>query len=116
MVSSVRVDAGNGTIEAVAFSGEPQFFFFKIIQRNESGHEDRAWTAPIWFENSSSTPTNLAPEVPVNTIIASRNSEIFHVSLECLDTQKIKVTNRVTGAAAKQGRRPHEDCPRRSQN
>lgn len=116
MVSSVRVDGGSGTVEDVAFSGEAQFFFFKIIQRNESGDEDRVWTAPVWFENQSSMPTNPVPDPTADTTIASRNSEVFHVSLECLDAQRIRVSNRITGATARQGRRLHDGCPRRNQN
>jgi hypothetical protein len=113
MVSSVRVDGGSGTIEDVAFSGEPQFFFFKVIQRNESGDEDRVWTSPVWFENQSATPVPVVPDGTVDTTIASRNSEVFHVSLECLDAQRIRVSNRIIGVAARQGRRQHDGCPRR---
>jgi len=115
MVNSVRVEGGSGTVEDVAFSGEPQFFFFKIIQRNESGDVDRAWTAPVWFESQSPLP-NPVPDPNADATIASRNSEVFHVSLECLDAQRIKASNRVSGAAARQGRRLHADCPRRSPN
>jgi len=115
MVSSVRVDDGSGTIEDIAFSGEAQFVFSKIIQRNESGDEDRVWTAPVWFENQSPSP-NPVPDGNADATIASRNSEVFHVSLECLNARRIRVSNRVTGAAARQGRRLHDGCPRRSQN
>jgi hypothetical protein len=113
MVSSVLVDGGSGTIEDVAFSGEAQFFFFKIIQRNESGDVDRAWTSPVWFEAGGGTSTP-NPQPEANTAVASRNSQVFHVSLDCLDAQKIKPANRLTGAAARQGRRLHQDCPRRN--
>jgi hypothetical protein len=115
MVSLVRVDAGSGSIEDVAFSGEGQFFFFKIIQRGDDGDEDRVWTAPVWFESQSPAPDPV-PDENADRTIASRNSEVFHVSLECLDAQRIKVSNRVTGAAARQGRRLHEGCPRRGTN
>jgi hypothetical protein len=115
MVSSVRVSGGSGAVEDVAFSGEPQFFFFKIIQRSDDGDEDRVWTAPVWFENQPTLPVP-QPDTSVGTAIASRHSEVFHISAECLDARRIRASNRVTGAAARQGRRQHEGCPRRSQN
>ena len=66
MVSSViRSGNGPGIIEDVAFSGEPQFFYFKVIQVDEDDNEDRAWTAPIWFENQASpagTIDTVSPE------------------------------------------------------
>lgn len=116
MVSSVRVDGGSGTIEDVAFSGEAQFFFFKIIQRGDDGDEDRAWTAPVWFESASSSPIPVTPDGNADAAVASRNSEVFHLSLECLDAQRIKLSNRINGTAARQGRRLHDGCPRRGQN
>jgi hypothetical protein len=115
MVNSVRVSGGSGAVEDVAFSGEPQFFFFKIIQRSDDGDEDRVWTAPVWFENQATLPVPL-PDASIGTAIASRHSEVFHISAECLDAQRIRASNRITGTAARQGRRQHEGCPRRSQN
>jgi hypothetical protein len=122
MVSSVtRNGDGADTIEDVAFSGEPQFFYFKIIQRDEDGNQDRAWTAPIWFENQTTPPTGptgpgIGPVEPADTAVASKRSEVFHVSDECLDAQKIKPANRVSGVQARAGRRQHENCPRRGPN
>jgi hypothetical protein len=122
MVNSVNRDGnGTGTIEDVAFSGEAQFFYFKIIQRDEDDNEDRAWTAPVWFENaptSGGAGTEGIPTTadPADRAVASKNSEVFHVSEECLDAQRIKPSNRVTGAQARAGRQQHENCPRRGQN
>jgi hypothetical protein len=118
MVSSVTVPGGTGTMEDVAFSGEPQYFFFKLIQRNEDGDADRVWTAPIWFENQSQ-PADTDPTVPVDNVsrfVASRRSEVFHVSDDCLDARQIKDGNRIRGAAARAGRRLHDGCPRRRGN
>jgi len=117
MVSAVTVNAGSGSIEDVAFSGEPQYFYFKVIQRDESGNEDRAWTAPVWFENqggSGTSPTVVTGATDDDSrLVASKNSEVYHVSDECLDAKRIKPANRITGRDAKRGRRLHTNCPRR---
>lgn len=110
---------GTGTIEDVAFSGEAQYFFFVVVQVNENGEEDRAWTAPVWFQSQpedGSTPvvgggTGGGSPDP-SQFVASRRSNTYHVSLTCLDAQRIKQSNLVTGAAARQGREKHEGCPR----
>ncbi|MCU0350686.1 MAG: CehA/McbA family metallohydrolase [Flavobacterium sp.] len=118
VVSSVNHNGnGNGIIEDVAFSGEPQFFFFKVIQRNESNEINRAWTSPVWFDNQviasiGTTSTTLSE----NTAVASKKSEVFHLSEECLDSKQIKSANKVKGVEARNGRRLHEGCPRKSPN
>jgi hypothetical protein len=121
MVSSVTTLAGggSGTVEDVAFSGEAQFFFFKVIQFNEDGETDSVWTAPVWFQSQTdaggATPVGGTPTTPVtDTAVASRRSEVFHVSGECLDAQRIKPENRITGADARRGKQLHQGCPRRS--
>ena len=121
MVSSVTTSSGggSGTVEDVAFSGEAQFFFFKVIQFNEDGETDRVWTAPVWFQSQpdagGATPGGGTPSTPtMDTAVASRRSEVFHVSGDCLDAQRIKLENRITGADARRGRHLHQGCPRRS--
>lgn len=123
LVSSVeRTGNGNGNIEDVAFSGESQYFFFRVVQRNENGDFNRAWTAPVWFENQTNNlnlngDNNLVnPTEAVDTAVASKKSEVYHVSDDCLDAKQIKPANKVRGAEARSGRRLHENCPRRSQN
>lgn len=119
MVSAVTTSSGNGQIEDVAFSGEPQFFYFKVIQIDENGDEDRVWTAPIWFE-SGDGELGVSMDAVSGTdearFVASKKSEVFHISDECLDAKRIKPTNRITGANARKGRRLHEACPRRGPN
>jgi hypothetical protein len=115
MVTSVSVSAGNGTIDDVAFSGEPQYFFFKIIQFGESGDEDRVWTAPVWFQGQledGGTPPVTPTDTTSSQVVASRRSNTFHVSLVCLDAQRIKPENLITGSEARKGRQLHASCPR----
>ena len=115
LVNSVTVPSGSGVVEDVAFSGEPQYYFFKVIQFSESGAEDRVWTAPVWFEGppqgGGETP-DPAPGPDPGQAVASKKSNTFHVSSACLDAQRIKPENLVTGAAARQGRQLHVGCPR----
>jgi hypothetical protein len=112
MVSSVTLaSAGSGRIEDVAFSGEPQYYFFKVIQFDEHGNRDRVWSAPIWFQQEAregATPPASEPD----RAVASRRSNVFHVAIECLDAQQIKPSNLLTGAPARQGRQQHAGCPR----
>lgn len=124
MVSSVnRSGNGSGIIEDVAFSGESQYFFFRVVQRGEGGDIDRAWTAPVWFENQSTNfdaveMNSLTGETAgaVDAAVASKKSEVYHLSEECLDAKQIKPANKVRGAEARAGRRLHEGCPRKSPN
>lgn len=61
----------------------------------EHGHDDRAWTAPVWFDVLTAAPPPPAPE---NTgPVASRRSEVYDPSLQCRDAQAIKQGNRVFG-------------------
>lgn len=121
LVSAVTTSAGNGSIEDVAFSGEAQYFYFKIIQKDEDGNEDRAWTAPVWFQDAgdpldSLTDDVTGPAANEALFVASKRSEVYHVSNECLDAKRIKPRNLVTGPNARNGRRLHENCPRRGPN
>jgi hypothetical protein len=170
LVNSVSIPSGGGSgeISDVAFSGEPQYFFFKVTQFDEDGREDHAWTAPIWFQNGADTilaapesvafpvamrslparlaapsagllpgsagpSSNLAGRIPdlaatveaaraandlvimtanPNGFVASKGSDLFHLSSACLDAQGISPANLITGTEARSGREPHPDCPR----
>jgi hypothetical protein len=96
------------TIQDIRYTGGAQFVYFKITQANEDGPADRAWTAPVWFEGTA--PPVVASEDASN-FVASKNSSIYHVSLQCRSAQSIKESNRITGPAAKVGRTKHTDCP-----
>jgi hypothetical protein len=121
MVSSTDHASGSGKIEDVALSGDPEFFFFKIIQSDsgsgEDEKEDESWTAPIWFENpaQSDFTESVVSAGDTSRFVASRNSRIYHVSSDCLDAKRIRSGNRVTGAEARKNRVLHDDCPRRAQ-
>lgn len=125
MVTSVSTAAGggSGTIEDIAIGNSPQYIFFKIVQFNENGDEEYAWTAPVWFQNQpepvivtpgpGSSPTGPGNTSPApDTAVASRKSNTFHVSTRCFDAQRIKPENLVKGAEARRGRREHPGCPR----
>lgn len=47
---------GNGTltINDVPYEGGNQYVFVRLSQLDESGHTDRAWLAPVWFEPTGS--------------------------------------------------------------
>jgi hypothetical protein len=98
------------TITGIKYEGGPQYVFFKIIQMDEDGKPDFAWTAPVWFDGGGGP----APVAPVNAsnFVASRNSTVYHVSPNCRDAKRINPENRVTDEQAKLGRRQHEGCPR----
>lgn len=126
MVMSVSTEpgGGSGVIEDIAISNSPQYIFFKVVQFNENGNEEYAWTAPVWFQNQPDavivTPgpgfnpggPGTTPPPAADTAVASRKSNTFHVSKQCFDAQRIKPDNLVTGAEARRGRRQHPGCPR----
>lgn len=100
-------------IQDVRYEGGAQYVFFRIRQLSEDGESDRAWTAPIWIEPTTTlTPSGAQPVVEEARIVASRNSVIFHSDPKCRDAQSIKASNRITGPEAKHNREPHQGCPR----
>ena len=106
-------------IEDIVYTGPGQYILFRIEQLDEHGNSDRVWTAPVWLQpnaEESITPLEPDPDEPdqpdLSRIVASRRSSIFHESLDCLDAQRIKQSNRVTGQAALSDRQLHNGCPR----
>ncbi len=106
-------------IEDIVYTGPGQYILFRIEQLDEHGKSDRVWTAPVWLQpnaEESITPLEPDPDEPdqpdLSRIVASRRSSIFHESLDCLDAQRIKQSNRVTGQAALSDRQLHNGCPR----
>jgi len=57
-------------------------------------------------------PPDPAPDPDPSQAVASKTSNTFHISSACLDAQRIKPENLVTGTAARQGRQLHLGCPR----
>jgi hypothetical protein len=98
-------------IEEVAYTGEGQYVWFKVIQENEDGDDDIAWTSPVWFERAITTPIEVAV-AEVTAYVASKNSPIYHLSATCRSAQRIAIPNLLHGLAAQSGRQAHEGCPR----
>jgi hypothetical protein len=115
VVNTVQVhgDTTAGRIEDVRYNGGRQYVFFRVAKVAEDGRTDRAWTAPVWFEPSGSGAPSANETASDATLVASRNSRIFHVSPDCISAQAIKPENRITGTPAKVGRNKHEGCPLR---
>jgi hypothetical protein len=59
---------GNGSVSIanIKYTGGRQYFYFKIIQRNDDDEQDRVWTAPVWFEPGPDNvpPPPLRPDSP----------------------------------------------------
>lgn len=98
------------SIEDVPFTEEHQYVFFKVTQTNEDDDEDRAWTAPVWFETNAPTPPGVAETAPAGDFVASKKSTIYHHAT-CRFAEGIKAANKVTGTEAVKGRTLHEGCP-----
>lgn len=112
---------GNGThrVEGIAATGANQYVFFRIYQRvgddeGEDARGDSVWTSPVWMD-----PTVIddggdgGPGPAVNTsIVASKNSRIYHIDASCSGARAIKASNKLFGDDATEGRTPHEGCPR----
>lgn len=116
-IEIVATDGNTATplrIEDIRATGPGQYVFFRIHQLGEHEEEnDTAWTAPVWFEEGEPAPIDSdVPEADDADLVASRRSEVFHKSLDCLDAQRIKESNRVFGAEARRNRRLHIGCPR----
>jgi len=101
-------------IQDVPFTGNGQYVFFIVRQKDEHAPTAVAVTAPVWIEAGAIQPGVALPAlggVDESKLVASKNSDLFHVSLECSAAKAIKVSNRITGAAARNGRRLHPNCP-----
>jgi len=113
VIDTIPLDGNTTTplkIEDVKFTGKGQYLFFRVRQIGEDG-VDRAWTAPVWFDDAAIAPSATDP---TGVAIASRLSKIYHTSADCIDAQQIKPANRVENDEARKGRRPHEGCPRKA--
>ncbi len=97
---------GTYTYDEVHFEGPTQYIFFKVHQTNEDGVEDVAWTAPVWFEVTTTPP----PAPASQFFMASKHSAVYHTNPNCPACKAIKPENRVTGDEARNGRTPH-NCP-----
>lgn len=127
MVTSVETETGGGrgTIEDIAISNQAQYLFFKVVQTDEGGRQNLAWTAPVWFQSQpeavvtpgggtggGGTGGGGGNANTADTAVASRRSNTFHVSMRCFDAQRISSQNLVRGAEARRGRNQHQGCPR----
>jgi len=115
MLDAVSTDANTpggtpGHIQEIKYTGGAQYIFFKILQLQEDGLPDTAWTAPVWLEPAS-TETGTPTDDESANFVASRRSNIYHVSSQCRAAQNIKPENLITGAGAAVGRRKHQGCP-----
>lgn len=50
------------SLDGVRYTGGRQYVFFKIIQYQEDGDPDIAWTAPAWFDADMPAPVPVADE------------------------------------------------------
>ncbi|MBI3695051.1 MAG: CehA/McbA family metallohydrolase [Acidobacteria bacterium] len=107
---TVRGDTETGKIEDVRYNGQTQYLFFKVTQSSEHEGPDRAWTAPVWLEPAGS-PVVTDDGSSEASLVASRNSKIYHLSADCSSAKAIKPENRITGREAKKGRTQHPGCP-----
>ncbi|MCW5769304.1 MAG: CehA/McbA family metallohydrolase [Phycisphaeraceae bacterium] len=115
-IEFLELGVGNGThiIEGIAATGPDQYVFFRIEQRvleseGEDAIGDRVWTAPVWMDPRITDDHAPAPTTP---IVASKNSKIYHVDPSCSGARAIKPANKLFGDDARQGRTPHDGCPR----
>lgn len=95
-------------IEDIRYLGGSQYVFLRVRQMPETDNVDRAWLAPVWIDATLAP----LPDTDPSPFVASRNSQIYHVSSLCKDAQAIKPVNRVVGAEAKRDRVRHANCPR----
>ena len=99
-------------ISKVKYTGVNQFVLFKLIQEDPGGFEDCAWTAPVWFDAKENIEDEEESETGGESeIVASRNSRLYHVSLECSKVKSIKKENRVYDEEAMKNRSMHAGCP-----
>ncbi|MET0648526.1 MAG: CehA/McbA family metallohydrolase [Pyrinomonadaceae bacterium] len=127
MVTSVETETGGGrgTVEDIAISDQAQYIFFKVVQTDESGRQNLAWTAPVWFQSQpeavvtpggggggGGTGGGGGNANTTDAAVASRRSNTFHVSTRCFDAQRISPQNLIRGAEARRGRNQHQGCPR----
>ena len=94
--------------------GARELFYARVRQVSNSGPQDDAFTAPIWFEPGSGTSgdhgedeggTSTGPRFSW-----SRRSNVFHFT-ECSVVQRIAAHNLQQGDTEPDGKRLHHNCP-----
>ena len=122
VIDTVKIHGNTATpakIEDIRFTGTGQYVFLKIRQLEDEGNGDRAWIAPVWFATAGSPtpspPTIAGAPAATGKEVASKKSEVYHLSDECIDAKRIKQENRLMGELAKNGRRLHTGCPRKQE-
>jgi len=100
-------------ITDIPYTGPGQYVFFRVTQDMEHGRDPRAWTAPVWFEPGGVAPAVTTPATAEDTtnFVASRNSQWYHVTLDCSRAKSIAPKNLLRGEQARTGREKHPNCP-----
>ena len=87
------------------------------------------WQGPLRWQLSGDLPIHAGPRsifpfpppaaavaeslaTAADPTVASRDSDIFHLSSDCASARRIMASKRVVGAAARRGRTLHVDCSR----
>ena len=98
-------------IDEIPYPPAGSYVLFKVIQEGEHHNDDVVWTAPVWIEQLVQPDGTPAVPPATESFVASTRSPVYHLAAECRAARKIAPVNRISGAAAKNGRVPHKDCP-----
>ncbi len=93
---------GNGifTISGIFAKKSPSFYYVKVVQNDN----DRAWTAPIWVNESE--PTIVNGGVAKYYWTSSNSSKVYHIA-GCSSVDRIKPENLMRGDIPPDGRTKH---------
>jgi lamin tail-like protein len=77
-------------LEGVQFQGPGEYLILRVRQFSEDGQDDRAWTAPIWFESGAAVPVPPSPQVRIVSLLPNPSGD---------ERQNEEITFRNTGSS-----------------
>jgi hypothetical protein len=81
-------------IEGVRYERPGQYVFLKIIQTPEHGQQDRAWTAPVWFDGPVAVPPTATDTIRIVELLpnpSGRDEENESVTLKNVGTDPVSL-------------------------
>jgi lamin tail-like protein len=62
-------------LDGVRFQGAGEYLFLRVRQIGEDGLDDRAWTAPVWFDSGAAMPVPASPPVRIVSLVPNSTGD-----------------------------------------
>jgi hypothetical protein len=62
-------------LDGIRFQGPGEYLFIRVRQIGEDGLDDRAWTAPVWFDSGAAVPIPASPPVRIISLVPNATGD-----------------------------------------